>query len=104
MSTTEIRRCRNPGKLRHARFPMVEALHLRFPEALLSIDTYRSRVAYDAVMAGASLVSDIGAGLLDDPGCWRQWLGFTFRTSPCTCKGNPRTMQADRATPMRWLK
>lgn len=46
--------------------PLVEALHRRFPEAWLSIDTYRARVAHDAVQAGAGMVNDIGAGLLDD--------------------------------------
>ncbi len=45
--------------------PVVEALQRRFPEAWLSIDTYRSTVAREAVAAGASMVNDIGAGLLD---------------------------------------
>ncbi|MBK9146233.1 MAG: dihydropteroate synthase [Flavobacteriales bacterium] len=80
-------------ELRRA-IPMVEALHLRFPEALLSIDTYRSRVAHDAVMAGASLVNDIGAGLLDD-----RMLETVARLHvpyiAMHMQGNPRTMQAD---------
>jgi dihydropteroate synthase len=46
--------------------PVVSAIHLRFPQALLSIDTYRARVAREAVAAGAGLVNDIGAGLLDE--------------------------------------
>ncbi len=46
--------------------PVINAIHHRFPEALLSIDTYRARVAQEAVDAGAALVNDIGAGLLDD--------------------------------------
>ncbi len=45
--------------------PMVETLHKHFPHALLSIDTYRAQVARAAVEAGAALVNDIGAGLLD---------------------------------------
>lgn len=45
--------------------PVVEAVHRRFPEALLSIDTWRARVAEEAVRAGAGLVNDIGAGRLD---------------------------------------
>lgn len=45
--------------------PVIEKLHKEFPEALLSIDTYRSVVAEHAVLAGAGMVNDIGAGLLD---------------------------------------
>lgn len=47
--------------------PLVEALVKEFPEALISIDTFRSRVARAALEAGASLVNDISAGL-HDPG------------------------------------
>ena len=46
--------------------PIVEAIARRFPDALLSIDTWRARVAHDAVRAGAGMVNDIGAGLLDE--------------------------------------
>lgn len=46
--------------------PVIEALHRRFPEAWLSIDTYRASVAREAVQAGAGMVNDIGAGLLDE--------------------------------------
>ncbi len=45
--------------------PLVEALVAAFPEALLSIDTFRSRVAREALEAGAALVNDITAGLRD---------------------------------------
>ncbi|RMF22931.1 MAG: dihydropteroate synthase [Bacteroidetes bacterium] len=45
--------------------PVVEALHARFPEALLSVDTFRSRVAREAVSAGACMVNDISGGNLD---------------------------------------
>lgn len=46
--------------------PIVEAVAQRFPGTLLSIDTWRARVAHDAVQAGARMVNDIGAGLLDE--------------------------------------
>jgi len=45
--------------------PLVEALAAAFPEILLSIDTFRSRVARVALEAGAALVNDISAGLRD---------------------------------------
>lgn len=36
-----------------------------FPEAILSIDTVRSRVAREAIAAGAHLINDISAGSID---------------------------------------
>ena len=42
------------------------ALKLQFPEAYISIDTYYSRVASEAVMAGACIVNDISAGSIDE--------------------------------------
>jgi len=44
---------------------VVELLLKNFPEVLLSIDTFRSKVAQEAVTAGAALINDISAGLLD---------------------------------------
>lgn len=43
----------------------VAAIHKRFPEAILSVDTYYARVAREAVSAGASIVNDISGGQLD---------------------------------------
>lgn len=45
--------------------PVIDAVHRRFPEVLISVDTWRAAVARTAVEHGASLVNDIGAGLLD---------------------------------------
>lgn len=42
--------------------PAVRALRRRFPEVVISIDTVHSRVAAEAVAAGASMVNDISAG------------------------------------------
>ena len=49
----------------HRVIPIVELLHQNFPEALLSVDTWRSSVARSAVETGASLVNDISGGRLD---------------------------------------
>jgi len=43
----------------------IHAIHIRFPEAMISIDTYHSRVAREAVAAGASIINDITAGNAD---------------------------------------
>ncbi|MBP8822495.1 MAG: dihydropteroate synthase [Flavobacteriales bacterium] len=45
--------------------PAIEALHHRYPEALISVDTWRAAVAAEAVQAGAGLVNDISAGRMD---------------------------------------
>ena len=43
----------------------VAAIHKNFPEAFLSIDTYYSDIATEAVDAGASIINDISAGSID---------------------------------------
>lgn len=45
--------------------PIVNLVLKEFPEALLSIDTFRSTVAKSCVEAGACMVNDISAGKLD---------------------------------------
>ncbi|RZJ65250.1 MAG: dihydropteroate synthase [Flavobacterium sp.] len=45
--------------------PVIDLLLKEFPDALLSIDTFRSRVAKACVENGAAIVNDISAGLLD---------------------------------------
>ncbi|MBB5440879.1 dihydropteroate synthase [Pedobacter sp. AK017] len=44
----------------------VEAIAAAFPEALLSIDTFRAEVAKAAIEAGAYLINDISAGSMDE--------------------------------------
>jgi len=46
--------------------PLVEGIHKKYPDCILSIDTYHSRVAEAAVKAGASIVNDISGGMMDD--------------------------------------
>lgn len=45
---------------------IVDLLLKSFPDILLSIDTFRSRVAKACIEAGASLINDISAGKLDE--------------------------------------
>lgn len=49
--------------------PVIEAIHSRFPEAILSIDTYRSEVARICLRAGATMINDISGGQ-KDPGMY----------------------------------
>ena len=46
--------------------PVIKLILQHFPECLISIDTFRSRVAQKAIEAGAAIVNDISAGKLDD--------------------------------------
>lgn len=50
----------------HRVVPAVELILKNFPNARISIDTFRSKVAQETVEAGAILVNDISAGLLDE--------------------------------------
>ena len=46
--------------------PVVELILEHYPDALLSIDTFRSNIAIQAIEKGAALINDISAGHLDD--------------------------------------
>ena len=41
---------------------IIQAINKRFPEAIISIDTYRQAVAKRAVESGATIINDISAG------------------------------------------
>jgi dihydropteroate synthase len=46
--------------------PAVQAIVAKLPDAILSIDTFRSQVAEAAIKAGAHIINDISGGELDD--------------------------------------
>src|SRR6185295_14315024 len=46
--------------------PPITSIRKNFPEIVISIDTWRSRVATEAVNAGATMVNDISAGTFDE--------------------------------------
>lgn len=73
--------------------PVVELLVQNFPEAVLSIDTFRANVAEACIDAGAAMVNDISAGLLDDnmlPTVGRLKVPYILMHM----RGNPQTMQS----------
>ena len=45
--------------------PIVNLLSTEFPEVILSVDTFRSRVAKKCLETGAALINDISGGYLD---------------------------------------
>jgi dihydropteroate synthase len=46
--------------------PIVNLLVEKFPDILLSVDTFRSEVAKQAIENGAAIINDISAGILDE--------------------------------------
>ena len=46
--------------------PVINLLLKKNPEILLSVDTFRSKVAQEAIDAGAAIVNDISGGKMDD--------------------------------------
>lgn len=46
--------------------PAVKSIATRFPEALISVDTFRANVAEVAIAEGAHIVNDISGGMLDE--------------------------------------
>jgi dihydropteroate synthase len=43
----------------------IEAIYQKFPEIIISVDTYYSMVAKKCIQAGASIVNDISSGTMD---------------------------------------
>lgn len=46
--------------------PAVKWIASNFPETLISVDTFRAKVAEEAILSGAHIVNDISAGDLDE--------------------------------------
>lgn len=72
----------------------IAAIHERFPEAILSVDTFYAAVAEEAVAAGVSLINDISAGAIDPllvPLVARMKLPYVLMHM----QGEPKTMATD---------
>jgi dihydropteroate synthase len=74
--------------------PVVEAISRRFPEAKLSIDTFRARVARESIEAGAHVINDISGGELDEQ-MFETAASLQVPYILMHMKGNPQTMQQD---------
>lgn len=72
--------------------PAITAILEKFPEAILSIDTWRASVANAAIKAGASIVNDISAGSLD-PKMFQTVAGLGVPYILMHMQGTPGTMQ-----------
>ena len=45
--------------------PVIELLIKNFPEIIISVDTFRSKIAKETVDAGAAIINDISGGKMD---------------------------------------
>jgi dihydropteroate synthase len=73
--------------------PIVKLLVENFPDILLSIDTFRSEVAKQAIENGAALINDISAGLLDE-NMLETVAKLQVPYIMMHMKGTPKTMQS----------
>ena len=73
--------------------PVVETLLKRFPDTLISIDTFRSEVAKEALDKGAHIINDISAGMLDNK-MFGTIAQFKAPYIMMHMKGSPQTMQS----------
>ena len=46
--------------------PVIDLLLKKFPEIILSIDTFRSKVAQETIHTGAAIINDISGGKMDN--------------------------------------
>ncbi|MCU0431523.1 MAG: dihydropteroate synthase [Cytophagaceae bacterium] len=72
--------------------PAVEAILKEYPDALLSIDTFRARVAKEAVEAGAAMINDISACSID-PAMADTIAALQVPYVLMHMRGTPQTMQ-----------
>jgi dihydropteroate synthase len=70
----------------------IAALHRQLPEAVISVDTFYSKVAAEAVAAGASIVNDISGGEMDD-GMLDTVAALNVPYICMHMRGTPQTMQ-----------
>ena len=73
--------------------PIIDAILTNFPEALISIDTFRASVAQQAIESGAALVNDVAGGTLD-PAMFETVAKLGVPYILMHMRGTPQTMQS----------
>lgn len=71
--------------------PIVNAIRRHFPEAILSVDTFRKNIAEACIAEGADILNDISGGLFDEemlPFIGKNHLPYVMMH----CVGTPETM------------
>lgn len=73
--------------------PVIELILKHFPNALLSIDTFRAEVAKASIESGSAIINDISAGELDDK-IFDVIARYNVPYIMMHMRGNPQTMQS----------
>lgn len=73
--------------------PVIDAILASFPNALLSVDTFRASVARQAIGAGACLINDVSGGTLD-PAMFATVASLNVPYVLMHLRGTPQTMQS----------
>lgn len=72
--------------------PVIEQIVSNFPQAVISIDTFRAQVAAEAIRSGAHIINDIGGGNLDNQ-MFTTIAGLKVPYILMHSRGTPKTMQ-----------
>jgi dihydropteroate synthase len=72
--------------------PVIEELVSTFPEAVISVDTFRAKIAEMAIETGASIINDISGGELD-PYMWDVAARHRVPYILMHMRGTPQTMK-----------
>ena len=72
--------------------PLIEKIVQVFPSVFISVDTFRSEVARQAIEAGACIINDISAGEAD-PTMWNIVSNYQVPYVVMHMRGTPQTMQ-----------
>ncbi len=72
--------------------PVINMVIDRFPDSLISIDTFRSKVAKYAIQSGACMINDISAGNMDEK-MFKTVAELQVPYIIMHMKGTPQTMQ-----------
>ncbi len=77
---------------RRRAIPAIEAILKKFPETIVSVDTFRAAIASDAIAAGAGMINDISSGD-DDPEMFETVARLHVPYIAMHKQGNSKTMQ-----------
>ncbi|WP_341839646.1 dihydropteroate synthase [Chitinophaga caseinilytica] len=75
--------------------PAIHAILYKFPEAVISVDTYHASVAEKCILAGAAIVNDISAGDMDPEmiptvaALQAPYIAMHMQGTPATMQQNP---------------
>ena len=74
--------------------PALQSLKKEFPQAIISVDTYRSKVAKIAIENGAHIINDVSGGTIDDE-MFQIIADLEVPYVLMHIKGTPKNMQND---------